>query len=375
MMAFRQHRSNILSARSSGFTLIELMISITLGLLLIAGVGYAYLGTRTTNRIQENLAHIQEGARFAFETMSVDIRMAGFINACDITARANTLTGGTTDGTGWTASSGSLWYTNLFAAPIRGFDTGATLPSGIVATGGDSLGVIHADNSREYIVSSHTATAITTTLAHNVVPGDILVASDCTAALQASLFQASASTAGSTINHAAGGTGPGNCVANLFGNGLCVGTAGTLTPGARLMKVSSHFFYIRNNAAGQPTLFRRTLTPVAGAVTTTDEELVEGVEDMQITYGVDTSATADGAVDDYLSVAEIISPTVPGANDSQRWARVLSVKINLLMRSPDNGITNAPQTYTFNGATTTPTATDRRLRKIFTNVIAVRNRI
>ncbi|MEN6587564.1 MAG: prepilin-type N-terminal cleavage/methylation domain-containing protein, partial [Sulfuricella sp.] len=72
-------------ARAHGFTLVEMLIAITLGMLLVIGVSYAYLGTKQTSRMQASLARMQEGARFAFETMALDIRMAGAAG-CSIVA-------------------------------------------------------------------------------------------------------------------------------------------------------------------------------------------------------------------------------------------------------------------------------------------------
>jgi type IV pilus assembly protein PilW len=110
------------------------------------------------------------------------------------------------------------------------------------------------------------------------------------------------------------------------------------------------------------------------------EELVVGVEDFQIAYGVDTSDPADGTVDfidpdgdgDPYLKADQIDANVPGADVKDRWGRIASVRISLLMRSVDNNVVVSPQTYTYNGATVT--ATDRRLRKVFTHVVKVRNR-
>ena len=61
-----------------GVTLIEMMISLTIGLMIIAGIGYAFLGSRQSFRSQDALSRMQEGARTAFEVMAKDIRMAGF---------------------------------------------------------------------------------------------------------------------------------------------------------------------------------------------------------------------------------------------------------------------------------------------------------
>ncbi len=141
-------------------------------------------------------------------------------------------------------------------------------------------------------------------------------------------------------------------------------------------------YYVNNNSAGVPALFRDT--PVGVAATPTPEELVEGVGKRCNLPTVSTRArhlmdrrtssirTATG--DPYLTASQINDPAsvVPGANAEQRWSRVVSVRISLLMRTVDDRVVSTPQQYTFKGVLTT--ATDLRMRKVFTHVIKVRNR-
>jgi len=89
-------------------------------------------------------------------------------------------------------------------------------------------------------------------------------------------------------------------------------------------------------------------------------ELVEGVEDMQIRYGIDSD-------NDQFANQYVNSAAVPDFED------VVSIRIMLLVRSIDDFVTEAAQTYSFNGASTTPG--DRRLRQVFTATVALRNRI
>ncbi|WP_018234361.1 PilW family protein [Thioalkalivibrio thiocyanodenitrificans] len=65
-------------ARQAGFSLVELMVSLLLSLILVAGALQMYLGVKETHRAQDTLARIQENGRFVVETLSRDLRRAGF---------------------------------------------------------------------------------------------------------------------------------------------------------------------------------------------------------------------------------------------------------------------------------------------------------
>ena len=60
-----------------GFSLVELMISITLGLLLLLGVIQIFDSTRQANRVNDAVGQLQENGRIALELLSRDIREAG----------------------------------------------------------------------------------------------------------------------------------------------------------------------------------------------------------------------------------------------------------------------------------------------------------
>ena len=61
----------------AGFSLVELMIAITLGLIVLLAVGSIYVGSRQTYRVQEDNARIQEAGRYALEVLGRSIRQAG----------------------------------------------------------------------------------------------------------------------------------------------------------------------------------------------------------------------------------------------------------------------------------------------------------
>ena len=64
--------------RQSGFTLIELMISMVIGLVLIAGVVTVITANSQSYRFQQALVDVQEGGEYAIAQLVDDIRLAGF---------------------------------------------------------------------------------------------------------------------------------------------------------------------------------------------------------------------------------------------------------------------------------------------------------
>lgn len=343
-------------ARMKGLSLVELMIAMTLGLATVAAIGWIYLGTSQTYRSQDAFARLQEGARYAFEVIGNDLRMTG-ATGCSYATSMNVVNGFDTK-----------WYANLFGQPLVSSEKDAAV--GTVTEFSDALRVLRADVSTEYVVQSHnSATARFTVASHDLSQGALLLATDCS---HAAVFQASGA-ASPNIDHAAAGS-PGNSTFNL-------GTAGAYTflAGSRVYRLNAVTYYIDTNPAGEPSLFR--MRPIGANATPTAEELIEGVEDLQVSYGVDTSATPDGEADfvdpdgdgdPYLRGDQVNTAIVPGGTPQDRWARVVSVRISLLMRTVENNVTPTAQSYAYNGADVV--AADRRLRKVFTHVIKMRNR-
>ena len=67
---FRASMGEPRSAGMLGFTLIELMIAMLLGLIVIGGVSSIFLANQQTYRSNEALSEVQDGARVAFEMLS-----------------------------------------------------------------------------------------------------------------------------------------------------------------------------------------------------------------------------------------------------------------------------------------------------------------
>ena len=357
--------------RAQGFSLIEFLVAMAIGLVVVAAVGFVYVGSRQTFRAQDAMARMQESARYAYELLAQDVRQAGLLG-CPATTTRNVL-------------NNSSWYGGVQDMPLVGYDAGVgTTGIASALAGRDALTVLRADNTGEYIISDHDDAAenFGLTGAHDLNVGEVVVACDPSQG-HAAIFQITNIPPSGRVGFNTGAaSAPGNCAKHLGPTDVCGGGPGTgflFGNGSRLIRLSGVTYYIRNNTAGEPSLYRQRLSAVGGNAATAAEELVEGVENMQITYGVDTDATADGQVNAYQTATEIETgsgaPAGPGATAVDRWRRVLSVRISLLMvsRSTEAGVVTAAQTYTYNGAVVN--AGDRLMRQVFTFVVAVRNRL
>lgn len=99
-----------------------------------------------------------------------------------------------------------------------------------------------------------------------------------------------------------------------------------------------------------------------------DHILVEGIDNMQILYGVDTDVNADGVANIFRNASQM------GAND---WYDVVTVRIELLVNSGDTeGLEDDDTTTTYSLLDAPPLGpfNDRLMRRTFTTTITLRNR-
>ncbi|WP_455199905.1 PilW family protein, partial [Kaarinaea lacus] len=66
-------------SQQRGFTIVEIMVAITLSMVLIAGVIQIYISSKESFRVQNQLARLQENQRIAIEFLQRDISQAGFV--------------------------------------------------------------------------------------------------------------------------------------------------------------------------------------------------------------------------------------------------------------------------------------------------------
>ncbi|GAA4364995.1 PilW family protein [Kangiella marina] len=70
----------LLASKQKAFTLIEYMVAITIGLILLAGLTYLFLGMKQSTTTQSAISSLQENGRFALYFLSDDIQNAGWAN-------------------------------------------------------------------------------------------------------------------------------------------------------------------------------------------------------------------------------------------------------------------------------------------------------
>ncbi len=351
----------------SGMSLVEILVALVISLVLIGGVIQIFIGNKLTYRVQDNLSRIQENGRYAIELLNQDIRMANYRGCAGPKAStAKNLLNNSSD----------INWDFLSTRPVQGFDnpssswpsalTNANLTSSNVVAGTNVVTVRGPDTTNSGFVVSQTsntaALQVSQPPALNLQSNDIVMVADCSDIV---VFQISGSTpvvSGdlSQINVAhianASGSSPGNSNNNL----------NKIFTGAEVTRLSAKTYYIGTGASGQPALFRRT--PINGP-----QELVEGVENMQIAFGVDdagicgTGSSDDGAIDCYRRADEITAAA---------WPKVRSIQIRLLLRSLENNMTPTTQSIAYNGGTVNSgTGADRRLRQVFTSTIGLRNQL
>jgi len=64
--------------KQAGFSLVEIMIALLIGLFLMGGILQIFSASQQTYRMQSNLARLQENGRFALDLLAHDLRMAGY---------------------------------------------------------------------------------------------------------------------------------------------------------------------------------------------------------------------------------------------------------------------------------------------------------
>jgi type IV pilus assembly protein PilW len=352
--------------RARGFSMVELMVAITLALIVTTGVISIFVGSRSAYNATSGTAQLTDGGRFALNFISTSVRGAGNM-ACTTAPLVQGILkpGATALTTSWTQSlggfeavntSGGTAYT-IAPPPVTPDATNSHWSGGLDT----ALSNLVIQNNDVLVVRStlgNAAPAYVQTIADgaasftvfnqaSLLNGQIAVISDCSKGV---IFQINAPITGAhpTITHNGGGSSPGN-TASPFPLSFPAGSL--VTP------VDTLVYYIGQGADGDGALFVLSSNASGNWQPT---ELVPDIEAMQILYGLDTNNSQ--TVSNYVT-----------ANQVGDFNTVMSVKIALLAASaPGAGHVPAAVTYNLLGTTVTPPF-DTRTRQVFEATIAVRN--
>ena len=285
-------------------TLIELMVALGIGSFLMIGALTVFMQSRTTFRVNEAVARLQENGRYVFDVMEPDVRMAHFWG---LRTRSFAITGRATpddpvSGLSPGGDCGTNWTVNLDESVESsnnsyGFTCGAF---GTAVATADTLVVRRAAEDVEAVLAANTMY------------------------IQSSRSDNSALFVGAAIP--AGFLPATSRTHRLVVNGYYVSQNSSLdTPGNPIPSLRRKF--LRNGNAGDPSI--------------RDEEILPGVEDMQIQFGVDTDlegTAGRGVVDRYVNPQDPILDDTNAAFNPD--AEILAVRIWLRLRSEriENGI-------------------------------------
>lgn len=306
----------------AGLTLIELMVAMVIGLLLLMGTVSMFISNKQSYKIQEEMGRLQENARFAIDTMVGDLRMAGHVGCTDdITLLENNIT---------TNAQNLLSFVNT----VEGSDDAANWIPGnstditanmLPGTDGITIRYIEGNTLQEA----------------DLVAGDMVAGSTCNGGVVIN-----AAYDGS-VEYPSTGIEPSihRFIANRYyvGLGTDVDGDGNLDP----EDIPSLFRY---------TVDKEDIDSDGNITELISQELVEGVENMQILYRAGgVYKTADNTI---------------GQADS--------IRIALLMRSINQNFSEEMDTKTYdlldkNGVNSLGPFNDYHRRRVFTTTVLIRN--
>lgn len=314
--------------RQSGVSLIELMVSLVIGLMLILGAVTVYMQSRNTYRTNEAAARLQEVARYALDMIEPDIRMAGYWGLMSRSGVMDPIVvGGPADpvspmATGITNNCGTNWVANL-ATYVEGRDNG-----------------------------NYNLTCAGT----NVVNwADVLVirrANVAIAPLTANRLQTQSIRGGIT----------------LFRNGALPTGYDAVNSETHDLVVNTYYISEVLPSPGgvrQWELRRKSLN----GLTIADDSIIRGIEDLQVQYGVDVTGpdgSPDGNADQYFNAGAALDALPAGTP-------IVTVRVWLMVVSEDIEVGFADATDYAYANQDHNTFSDSRRRLVVSKTIQIRN--
>jgi type IV pilus assembly protein PilW len=292
-----------------GWTLVELLVAMALGLLIIAGVGQIYLAAKRSYDIQTSIAEIQDVGRFATEILTQDIRRAGYWGLMDL-------------------STGGLAANTSYAPPPQ-FPTGDSPADGTCPSGSNAWG----RKITEKIFGLNDTAAGYNCLGGKWQRGDVITLryadpSPVTVYDPDTLYIRTAPLEASVVlGNPANCPTPGSpgCTFIDYVDDQIANT------GNYDYRMVAHAYYVTDSTtatecgkAGAPALPALAREELSGGAASpgypVKQELVNDVEQLQFQYGVDSSG--DSSVDQYMN-----------AGAGLNWTQVRSVRFWILVRA------------------------------------------
>lgn len=377
--------------RSAGLSLIELMVALAIGTILVLGLVQVFSASRAAYQMSEGIARVQENARFAMDFLQRDIRMAGHFGCVNDQAH-------------WVRGEGDptnhLVPASLdFNVSIQGYEANGTGPGDEVTIGtpasgwtptpptlyppplpGSDIIVLRYLGGRGVPVTAVTGAPGSETIMFESGGWDVLTdegvanptlygIADCSFV---DIFQGSGSAAGVQV------TGSPATELALRYNTFPAGQA-------LLYRANAVAYYVAPGASDTPSLWRAR-ADASGSFdnaggTVRAEELVEGIESLQILYGQDQRAVIASATPPIgnIVVHETADTLGTASNAENEWRRVGLVQIGMLVQSPAPAVAAQPvedANPRVLGVEFQPSATqDARYRVAYEATVALRNRL
>jgi type IV pilus assembly protein PilW len=378
--------------RQGGFTLVEVMVSLAIGLLIVLALLALMVNVNRNNSEMVKANRVIENGRFALMLLAGDISHAGFwggyVPGFDDLTRSTIPTDYPTavpdpcrDYATWDAQ----YRTNLVGIPLQGYEIADPVPAPTLSVcasrvmnpkaSTDVLFVRHADMQDFRCVPGATGCA--------APDGDLYFQMDrqCGTTAPVTPYVMDANKANLTL------------LQRATASAIC-----TTTEMAAFRKVISNMYYVRDYAVtpgdGIPALMRSQLALYSGTIQHKPADvMIEGVEGFRVEFGVDTVSDSGGAVNHAAAIVwadatNRNSPTNRGDGIPEgayvrcttatpctvaQLVNTVAVKIYVLVRA-DNITAGYTDTKTYAlGTTTLGPFNDRYKRHLFQQTIRMQN--
>lgn len=322
----------------TGMTLIELMVALAIGMFLMIGAMTVFMQGRATFRLTEAVSRLQENGRFALDTLEQDVRMAQYWGLTNRTERIRGRAGeAPITTTGSLSLCGANWVIDLdnaIAARDNNYNW-ACAGNNVDVTVGANPG---SDSFVVRRVAENALTAAQVNAISAASPGTLFVRSSRGGVLDGEIF-----------------------------SGAAPGSFDPVTEEMHQLVVNGYYVSTRSETSFQvgaliPSLRMQTLA--AGGVIQ-DREVIPGVEDMQLQFGIDTDvpgAVNRGSIDRYVNPQDPLLAT----------SVILAVRVWLRIRA-ERIETGLRDTTAYNYANENVTYNDNFRRIVVSKTIYLRN--